>query len=212
MRSDLVSSLRLVAVTDDTVLAGHDLVEACAAAVSGGATMVQLRLKHASARELVDRCRALLARVRVPVLVNDRLDVALAAGAHGVHLGSDDVEPVRARVIAPPGFIIGASVGVEAEIDRGLAADYWGIGPWRISTTKTDAGTALGPAGFAGLQRRAAGRPCVAIGAVRADDVRPVMAAGGVGVAVVSGIFGAPDIEAAARSYADAVRTSGGLP
>lgn len=210
MRSDLVASLRLVAVTDDAVLAGRDLVDACAAAASGGATMIQLRLKHAPPRELADLCRSLLARLTVPVIVNDRIDVALAAGAHGVHLGADDIEPARARTVAPPGFIIGASVGVAAEIDRGHAADYWGIGPWRITSTKADAGTALGPAGFAELQRRASGRPCVAIGAVRAEDVRAIFAGGASGVAVVSGIFGVPEVEAAARGYAEAIRESGG--
>lgn len=210
MRSDLVASLQLVAVTDDAVLAGRDLVDACAAAASGGATMIQLRLKHTSPRDLADLCRALLVRVTVLVLVNDRIDVALAAGAHGVHLGADDIEPARARAVVPPGFIIGASVGVAAEIERGHAADYWGIGPWRITSTKADAGTALGPAGFTELRRRASGRPCVAIGAVGAEDVRDVFAAGGVGVAVVSGIFGVPDVEAAARGYAEAIRESGG--
>ncbi len=171
--------------------------------------MVQLRLKHTSARELVGLCRALLARVTVPVLVNDRLDVALAAGAHGVHLGSDDIEPARARTVAPPGFFIGASVGTEEEIARGLETDYWGIGPWRVTRTKADAGNALGEKGFADLVRRANGKPCVAIGAVDPDDVVPVMAAGGTGVAVVSGIFAVADIESATRRYTAALQAAG---
>ncbi|MHB1328327.1 MAG: thiamine phosphate synthase [Gemmatimonadales bacterium] len=209
MTIDLVSSLRLVAVTDDAVLAGRDLVEACAAAASGGATMIQLRLKHASARELVELCRSLLARVTVPVLVNDRIDVALAARAHGVHLGTDDVEPARARTIAPPGFIIGASVGVEAEVPRGREADYWGIGPWRVTRTKGDAGNALGVEGFAEIARQAGGKPCVAIGGVEPEDVAPVIAAGGAGIAVVSGIFAAADVESAARRYRTALQRVG---
>ena len=87
----------------------------------------------------------------MPVLVNDRPDIALAAGAAGVHLGPDDLPVALARAIAPPGFVIGASVGSEAEAAAAADADYWGIGPWRVTTTKADAGTGLGADGFARL-------------------------------------------------------------
>jgi thiamine-phosphate pyrophosphorylase len=142
-----------------------------------------------------------MAAVAVPVFVNDRLDVALAIGAAGVHLGPDDVPSARARDLVPPGFVVGASVGLDSEIPNGAAADYWGIGPWRATGTKRDAGAALGTAGFAAFRARADGRPCVAIGGVRPEDVSAIVAAGGDGVAVVSGILGAPDIVAAARRY-----------
>jgi thiamine-phosphate pyrophosphorylase len=198
---NLTASLGLLAVTDDRVLAGRDAVAACLAAARGGATAIQLRLKRASARELAEAARALLDRLDVPLFLDDRLDVALAVGASGVHLGPGDFPVVRARRIAPPGFVVGASVGDEAEARAAGAADYWGIGPWRATGTKADAGAPLGAAGFRALVALAGGRPCVAIGGIEPGDVEPVRRAGGAGVAVVSGIFGQPDIEAAARRY-----------
>jgi len=202
MRDNLASVLKLLLVTDDDLLAGRDLVGVVRDAVAGGATAVQLRLKRATARELATAGRALMAAVEVPVFLNDRLDVALAIGAAGVHLGPDDVPVARARELAPPGFLIGASVGLASEIPNGEAADYWGIGPWRTTGTKRDAGAALGAAGFAALHARAGGRPCIAIGGVRAEDVPAILEAGADGVAVVSGILAAPDLAEATRRYA----------
>ena len=92
----------------------------------------------------------------MPVIVNDRPDVALAVGAAGVHLGLDDLPVALARAIAPPGFVIGASVGSEGEAAAAVEADYWGIGPWRVTTTKADAGAGLGADGFARLAHLAA--------------------------------------------------------
>jgi thiamine-phosphate pyrophosphorylase len=163
---------------------------------------VQLRLKRASPREQVERGRALVAALRIPVLVNDRLDVALAAGAAGVHLGPDDLPVALARRVAPPGFIIGASVGSVDEAEAAVEADYWGVGPWRATATKRDAGEALGPEGFRRLVALGAGRPCIAIGAVRPEDVALALAAGGAGVAVVSAILGEEDVERATRRFA----------
>jgi thiamine-phosphate pyrophosphorylase len=189
-------------VTDDGLVGGRDLVALALAAERGGATSVQLRLKRASPREQVERGRALVAALRVPVLVNDRPDVALAAGAAGVHLGPGDLPVALARRVAPPGFIIGASVGSMDEAAAAVEADYWGIGPWRETATKGDAGAALGPEGFGRLVALAGGKPCIAIGAVRPEDVSLVLAAGGSGVAVVSGILGAGDVEQATRRFA----------
>lgn len=189
-----------MAVTDDQLLAGRDPVEACLAAERGGATVIQLRLKQADARQLAELARALLARLRVPLLLNDRADVALAVGAAGVHLGPDDVPAALIRKVSPPGFLIGVSVGLEQEIPNGQAADYWGVGPFRVSRTKAEAGQALGIEGFRSLTQRAGARPCVAIGGVRPEDVSVIRAAGGAGVAVVSGIFGG-DAEEGARRY-----------
>jgi thiamine-phosphate pyrophosphorylase len=180
-------------VTDDRLVAGYDLVALARAAEAGGVTSVQLRLKAAPAREQVALARALVTALRVPVLVNDRPDIALAAGAAGVHLGPDDLPVALARAIAPPGFVIGASVGSDAEAAAASEADYWGIGPWRVTTTKADAGTGLGADGFARLARLAGGKPCLAIGAIRPEDVRVVHRAGGAGVGVVSGILGSSE-------------------
>ena len=190
-------------VTDDELLKDRDLVALAQAAVRGGITSVQLRLKQVDAREMVGIVRQLVSVLRVPILVNDRPDVSIAAGAAGAHLGPDDVPVELIRRIAPSGFIIGASVGSPAEAQGAGFADYWGIGPWRETVTK-DAGKALGADGFAALVRLAGGKPCIAIGGVRPEDVSRIRAAGGSGVAVVSGILGAQDPERATRRYIDA--------
>ena len=203
MRENLAATLRLLLVTDDAFLRGGDVLAACRAAVRGGATAVQLRLKHAGDAALVDWARRLIAELAVPVFVNDRVDVALAVGAAGAHLGPDDLSPLLARRIVPPGFIIGASVGSASEIVRGHPADYWGIGPLRATTTKLDAGAPLGLDGAAELLARSGGKPCVVIGAVKPEDVKPALTAGFAGVAVASGILAAADVEAAARRYAE---------
>lgn len=190
MRENLAGQLRLLLVTDDRLVALGALVATCQAAVQGGVTAVQLRLKSVSDAELLEVARQLVAALPVPVLINDRLDVALAAGAAGVHLGADDLPPDRARRIVPDGFIIGASVGDAVEATRGRAADYWGIGPLHATATKDDAGDALGLAGARALLELGGGRPAVLIGGVRPTDVAAARAAGFAGVAVASGILG----------------------
>lgn len=208
MDHNVAALVRLMLVTDDVLLRGRDLIQLARSAERGGITSLQLRLKHVAGRELAELTRELVAALRIPVLVNDRLDVALAAGAAGVHLGPEDVPLDLARQVVPSGFIVGASVGSEVEAQNAGQADYWGIGPWRVTTTKTDAGEALGAAGFQRLSRLAGSRPCIAIGAVRPEDVSSVLRSGGAGVAVVSGILEAENAEAAARRYWDEVRGS----
>jgi thiamine-phosphate pyrophosphorylase len=201
MADNVAALVRLMLVTDDRLIRGRDLVQLALSAQRGGVTSVQVRLKERGARELVELVRALLAQLEIPILVNDRPDIALAAGAAGVHLGPDDVPVTLVRRIAPPGFIIGASVGNETEAALGAEADYWGVGPWRETTTKGDAGRALAEEGFRRIVGLAQAQPCIAIGSVRPDDVPAVLAAGGMGVAVASGILAADDIEAVARKY-----------
>jgi thiamine-phosphate pyrophosphorylase len=203
MADNVAAVVRLMLVTDDRLVEGRDLVALALAAQRGGATSVQLRLKQASPREQVEQARALVAALRIPLLVNDRPDIALAAGAAGVHLGPDDLPVTLARRVCPPGFIIGASVGGLNEADAAVEADYWGSGPWRVTETKGDAGEALGAEGFRRLVELGAGKPCIAIGAVRPEDVARVLDAGGAGVAVVSGILGVGDVERATRKYAE---------
>jgi thiamine-phosphate pyrophosphorylase len=207
MADNVAALLRLMLVTDDRLVQGRDLIALALAAERGGVTSVQLRLKQAEPRELAQLVRGLMQALTVSVLVNDRPDVALATGAAGVHLGPDDMPVQLVRRIAPPGFIIGASVGSEAEVGKAGAADYWGIGPWRDTATKQDAGTGLGAQGFQRLVALANGKPCIAVGGVRPEDVPIVMAAGGSGVAVVSGILGVDDVEAAARLYSKNVNS-----
>ncbi len=201
MADNVAALVRLMLVTDDRLFRGRDPVALALAGERGGATSVQLRLKGASAREQVEVARALVAALRVPLVVNDRPDVALAAGAAGVHLGPEDLPVALARRIVPPGFLVGASVGSPDEAAGADEADYWGVGPWRTTDTKPDAGVALGVEGFRRVVALARGKPCIAIGAVRAEDVRDVLAAGGVGVAVVSGLLSEEDVEGAARRY-----------
>lgn len=191
-------------VTDDALVAGRDLAALVSAAAAGGVTSVQVRLKRATARELVALTRLLVETRTLPVFVNDRPDVALAAGAAGVHLGDDDLPAAMARRIAPPGFLIGASVGTPAEAMRGEGADYWGVGPYRQTVTKANAGAAIGAVGLALVCRRAGAPPCVAIGGVQPDDLPTIRAAGAAGVAVASGLLAADDMARAAREYSHA--------
>jgi thiamine-phosphate pyrophosphorylase len=201
MTGNVVQVLRLMLVTDDRLITPARLVETCRAAVRGGVSSIELRLKLADPRKLATLARTLIESVPVPLLINDRLDVALAVGAAGAHLGPDDL-PVRlARRIAPPGFLIGASVGSPGEVEGGQGADYWGVGPLRSTGTKSDAGQALGVEGFGRIVGLAGSTPCIAIGGVQPEDLAPVRAAGGIGVAVASGILGQPEIEEAARRY-----------
>jgi thiamine-phosphate pyrophosphorylase len=201
MADNVAALVRLMLVTDDRLMRGRDLLALAIAAERGGITSLQLRLKEAGARELAALVRSLRRVLKVPVLVNDRPDVAIAAGAAGVHLGPDDIPVELARRVAPAGFIIGASVGSEAEASAACRADYWGIGPWRETSTKADAGAGLGPEGFSRLVRLAGSKPCIAIGSVTPADVAAVVASGGSGVAASSGILAAEDVEAAARAY-----------
>ena len=196
--------LRLVAITDDAEAQRSTLVDRVAAAVRGGATSVQVRLKHAPPREVVEITRALVNKVSVPVIVNDRADIALAAGAAGVHVGEADLPVSAIRRFAPANFIIGASLGAHAELLSAKEADYVGIGPLFTTDSKGDAGKAIGIEGFrklAGLS----GRPAIAVGGVSAELAAQVMAAGGAGVAVINAIFSADDPERAARSIAAAI-------
>ena len=205
MVPNLAALLRLMLVTDDGLLDGRDLVGVCLDAARGGVTSVELRLKRAPPRELLARARELVAALPIPVLVNDRLDVALAAGAVGVHLGPDDLPVALARRAAPEGFLIGASVGAApGAVERGNQADYWGVGPWRTTLTKPDSRRPLGPEGFGTIVAESRGIPCVAIGGVLPADVAAVRQSGGIGIAVGRGILGANDVEAAARRYASA--------
>ena len=199
-------SLKLLAITDNMRDGREGLVARATAAVRGGATMIQLRLKDENPRSMVEVASALLAALppRVPLIINDRADVALAAGAAGVHLGADDMPVAAARRIAPPGFVIGASVGCDAEVLNSRGADYVGIGPLFATGSKPDAGTAIGSEEFVRLSALCT-LPAVAIGGIDASNAHEAMAAGAGGVAVISAIFAAGDPEAAARAMLQAI-------
>jgi thiamine-phosphate pyrophosphorylase len=191
------ATIRLIAITDNVRDGQSGLMARAAAAAEGGATSIQLRLKDVAARDLVALARELVKTVGVPVIVNDRADIAIAAGAAGVHLGVDDLPPSAVRSFAPPGFIIGASVGSDGEIANARGADYVGIGPVFPTGTKGDAGDAIGAAEFSRLAV-ATGLPAVGIGGITARNAGSVIRAGGAGVAAVASVFGATDPRAAA--------------
>jgi len=198
--------LRLVAVTDEPDPDLSAWIERVASAVRGGATSVQVRAKHAASRTVLDAVRQLVAILPVPVLVNDRADIAIMAGAAGVHLGSDDIPVATVRALAPAPFIIGASVGSRAELDAAGGADYVGIGPAFLSASKTDAGSPLLLGEIEELARLA-GVPAIAIGGIDATNVRSVLDAcpALAGVAVVSALFGARDVGRAAAALRGAI-------
>ncbi len=200
--------LRLLAIVDPECLRGRDLVLAARAAEAGGATAVQLRMKRAGAGAMSAAARRLLAELAVPLYVNDRADVAWAARAHGVHVGAEDLPAEALRRVAPRGFLIGVSVGspAEAEAARRADADYWSIGSVFATASKPDAGAPIGVPGFRALAALApAAMPVIGIGGITADYAGDLIRAGAHGVAVVSAIFAAPDIERAARALRQAV-------
>ena len=196
--------LRLVAITDDAEDHRPTLVDRVAAAVRGGATSVQVRLKSAAPREVVEITKAIIARVDVPVIVNDRADIALAAGAAGVHVGEADLPVAAIRRFAPSGFIIGASLGSDAELPNAKDADYVGIGPVFSSDSKSDAGSAIGVDGFERLAALVP-HPAVAVGGITADRALQITVHGAIGVAVINAIFKADDPEIATREIAAAI-------
>jgi thiamine-phosphate pyrophosphorylase len=196
--------LRLVAITDDAEDRRMTLVDRVASAVRGGATSVQVRLKTASPREVVEITRAIIGRVSVPVIVNDRADIALAAGAAGVHVGEADLPVAAVRRFAPQGFIIGASLGSDAELSNARDADYVGIGPVYGSDSKSDAGDVIGVEGFKRLAALVQ-HPAVAVGGITADRALQITVNGAAGVAVINAIFRSPDPESATREIAAAI-------
>jgi thiamine-phosphate pyrophosphorylase len=198
------SILRLIAITDNIRDGKTGLISRASAAAQGGATCIQLRLKDISARDLVGVARDLVRAVNVPVIVNDRADVAIAAGAAGAHLGPDDVPSYAIRRIAPSDFIIGISVGNDEEAAKIEGADYAGIGPFFATASKGDAGAAIGPEGFSRLAA-ATGLPGVAVGGITAENASIPIAAGAAGVAVIAGIFASSDPAAAAQRLRSAI-------
>jgi len=180
------------------------------AALRGGASIVQLRDKTASDDAMIAQARRLLPACRaagVPLVINDRLNVALAAGADGLHIGQGDGDPAAARAALGAGRLLGLSIETEAQlaaIPPG-SVDYIGAGPVRATATKPDAAAPLGLDGLARIAARAP-VPTVAIGGIGLGDVPSLKAAGCAGLAVVSAISAADDPEAATRAILSAWR------
>jgi thiamine-phosphate diphosphorylase len=203
----LVDQVRLMVLTDASLLKGRNVVDVCRRAVAGGATAVQVRWKPAPAGEVAAVARALVSALPVPVLVNDRLDVALAVGAAGVHLGQEDLPPGSLAPHCPAGFIVGLSVGSPDEARAASpGVSYWSVGPCYATASKADAGPPLGPAGFARLAALApAGVPVIGIGGINRHNAGAIRAAGAAGVAVIAAVVGSDEPERAARELRHAV-------
>lgn len=208
------TSLRLYLVTDRELCGERGVVETVRQALAGGVTTVQLRDHEATSRELLDtarRLRDLTTDAGVPFIVDDRLDVALAVGADGVHLGQSDLHPVDARRVAGHDLIIGHSVSCIDEIEAvgewpEGTVDYLGVGPVFATPTKPDAAAPLGIDGVREVLYDA-DLPAVAIGGIKDIHVAPLRDAGAAGVAVVSAICAAADPATAARALLAAEAT-----
>jgi thiamine-phosphate pyrophosphorylase len=187
---------------------GRDLAALGREVVAGGATLVQLRDKHGSTRRLIEETRAIktaLAGTGVPVLVNDRVDVALAAGADGVHVGQDDMPAAEARRLLGRSAVIGLSIKTIAEAQAAPleALDYVCVGGVFVTTSKDNASAPIGIAGLqnllAALRARARGFPVGAIAGIDETNAGEVVSAGADGIAVISALSLAPDPTEAAR-------------
>ena len=192
-------------VTDDGCLQGRALLDCVREALEGGVTLVQYRAKTASSAEMYAEAlqlKALCDNFNVPLIINDRLDIAMAVGAAGVHLGQDDLPCAAARKLLGEDYIIGVSAHNPAEAAEALqsGADYLGCGAVFGTATKADV-KKLGTEGLAAICK-AKGLPVVGIGGVTADNYREVRAAGADGAAIVSGILAQPDIRATVRAIA----------
>ncbi len=203
MRESVNSRLLLHLVTDRSLSRGRSLVEVVREAVSGGVTCVQLREKDCSTREFLQEALALkelLQSLMVPLIINDRVDIALAVGADGVHLGQSDMPISHARRLLGPNCLIGISAesvdhAVEAEQQ---GADYIGISPVFSTPTKTDTAPALGLEGIRRIRQQVR-IPLVGIGGINLTNARQVLASGADGVAVVSAIMAAASPRLAAE-------------
>lgn len=192
-------------VTDDGCLQGRALLDCVREALEGGVTLVQYRAKTASSAEMYAEAlqlKALCDSFNVPLIINDRLDIAMAVGAAGVHLGQDDLPCAAARRILGEDYLIGVSAHNPAEAKAALqsGADYLGCGAVFGTATKADV-KKLGTEGLEAICK-AKGLPVVGIGGVTADNYREVRAAGADGAAIVSGILAQPDIRATVRAIA----------
>ena len=199
-------------VTDRGLCGNKPLADVVLQAVRGGATCVQLREKEVSTRFFVEealRIKALLAPLKASLIINDRLDVALAVEADGVHVGQEDMPYEIARKLMGPKAIVGLSVETWEDVERAqeLDVDYLGVSPIFATPTKTDT---KAPWGLQGLARiRAFSRhPLVGIGGLNASNAEAAVMAGADSVAVVSAICAAQDPYAASRELAEIIRSA----
>jgi thiamine-phosphate pyrophosphorylase len=202
----------LYLVTDRSLARGRAMLDIVRAAVQGGVTCVQLREKTCATREFIEEALAVKEFLRsrgVPLIINDRLDVALAVGADGVHLGQKDMPLAAARAIVTDTMRIGISAEslADAIAAQQGGADYLGVSPIFATPTKTDAAAPLGLVGLQAI-RRAVDIPLVGIGGLNRQNAAAVVRCGADGVAVVSAIVAAEDPEQAARELLQVIRSA----
>ena len=197
--------LRCYAIVDPEVAGGHELLDLSRRLAAGGATLFQLRDKLSDTRVMVERARAIKAAIgAVPLLVNDRVDVALAAAADGVHIGWEDMAPAAARRLLGPDAIIGLTINSPQRVDATDLAliDYAGIGGVYGTTSKVTKNSPIGLSGIArvieALHRRKPGFLTCGIAGINAGNAAPVIEAGADGVSVISALSLAKDPRAAA--------------
>jgi len=202
----------LYLITDRGLSLGRPLEMIIREAVAGGVTAVQLREKEASSREFIDlarRAREIVRPIGIPLIINDRADVALAVEADGLHIGQSDLPYADARRIVGPEAVIGLSADTaqQARVAEALDVDYVGVGPIFATRTKTDAGP---PWSCERLRRL---RPdsrhvLIAVGGINETNAAEVIRAGADGIAVVSALCSAPDVRAAARRLRDIIEAA----
>jgi thiamine-phosphate pyrophosphorylase len=206
--------LRLYAIVDPEHTGGHGLVDLTRAVAAGGATLVQLRDKVSTTPDMIEEARALkaaLAPFGVPLIINDRVDVALAVGADGVHVGQEDMGVEEARGLLGPAPFIGLSVRTEAQAAAAPLAilDYVGIGGVYGTTSKASGKTPIGLEGLSRviqvLRHRIGNFPACGIAGITAANAEAVIAAGADGVSVISALSCRPDPAAAARELRSVV-------
>lgn len=204
--------LSMYLVTDRPLCLGKNLLDIVREAVQAGVTMVQLREKKASTREFVALGHAIKAITKahnVPLLINDRVDVALAIDADGVHIGQNDMDYADARRLLGYDKIIGLSIDTQEQLHEAQSLDvnYLGLGPIFPTTTKTDTSAEWGIQGLRQAHNFSC-HPLVAIGGITTNNAAMVMASGADGIAVVSAICSAPSPSQAVAALQKVVQTS----
>lgn len=200
----------LYVITDRRIARGLSHAEIARRAVSGGADVIQLRDKTLSSRAMIQAAweiRSITRETGTCFIVNDRIDIALAAGADGVHLGHEDLPVISARRIAPPGFIIGVSIGTVAGAVSAVSAgaDYIALSPTFDTASKEDAGPGYGLQTLREICETVS-VPVIAIGGINPGNLAGVIAAGAAGIAVISAVVASEDIAGAARNLKELIR------
>jgi thiamine-phosphate pyrophosphorylase len=197
---------RLCVITDPALAGGRDHVQIAEAALAGGADIIQLRDKSGSLRDLLPQARAIQAlcrAARARFIVNDRVDLALAAEADGAHVGQEDLPAEAARRLLGPSRILGVSTHDAAQARRALAdgADYIGFGPMFATGTKATGYSPRGPEALRAIRALVGALPILAIGGISLENVAEVMRAGATAPAIISAVVAASDIREAAAAF-----------